>query len=118
MHTTAYSPTLVGVITSVVSIPGTASDFCPNSGTQKAWITSTERKRQLDRLVDGKHELAGGDLGLAGILELPRELLSGDGDPDRVRARVVVLREHDRADDGDRGDEHRGDRRPDDLEPV
>ena len=37
-----YSPTFVGVITSVVRIPGTASDFWPNSGTQNEWITSSE----------------------------------------------------------------------------
>ena len=30
------------MITSVVSIPGTASDFWPNSGTQNEWITSSE----------------------------------------------------------------------------
>src|SRR3990170_7310142 len=42
VQTMAYSPTRLGVITSVVSIPGTASDFWPNSGTQNAWITSSE----------------------------------------------------------------------------
>ncbi len=30
------------MIASVVSIPGTASDFWPNSGTQNEWITSSE----------------------------------------------------------------------------
>ena len=33
-------PTFVGVITSLVSWPGNASCFCPNSGTQNEWITS------------------------------------------------------------------------------
>ena len=42
VHIKANCPVLFGVITSVVSIPGTASDFWPNSGTQNEWITSTE----------------------------------------------------------------------------
>ena len=73
-------------------------------------------QRQLHRPVDGQHELAGDDLVGAGVPELPGELLRGHGDAKRVRAGVVVLGEHDRADDRDRGHQDRRDRRPDDLE--
>ena len=108
VQTIAYSPIRVGVITSVVSIPGTASDFWPNSGTQNAWITSSECSVSFTGPVDRQHELAGDDLVVAGVLELPRELLRGHRDAKRVRACVVVLGEHDRADDRDRGHEHAG----------
>ena len=37
---TSYDPSFVGVITVRVSMPGTASCFMRNSGTQKAWMTS------------------------------------------------------------------------------
>src|SRR5262249_45703862 len=39
---TAKSPVRVGVTRMVVSMPGTASCFWPNSGTQKEWITSSD----------------------------------------------------------------------------
>ena len=48
------SPLRFGVITSVVSIPGTASDFCPNSGTQNEWITSSERNVSLTVSFTGR----------------------------------------------------------------
>src|SRR5688572_664687 len=53
VQTIAYSPTRFGVITSVVSTPGTASDFWPNSGTQNAWITSSERSVSLTASLTG-----------------------------------------------------------------
>ena len=39
-----YVPTFVGVITSLLWSPGTASDFCANDGTQKEWITSFDSR--------------------------------------------------------------------------
>ena len=114
---TGYSPVLVGVITSVVSIPGTASCFWPNSGTQNEWITSRERSVSSTVRSTGRTSCPDVNFVVARVLERPGELLRGDLDPERVRAGVVVLGEHDRADDRDRGDEDRRDRRPDDLEP-
>src|SRR5262249_9426981 len=40
LQITGNEPVRVGVITSVGSMPGTASCFCPNSGTQNEWMTS------------------------------------------------------------------------------
>src|SRR5207247_1239349 len=61
----------------------------------------------------------------ARVVEAPGELLRRhvhDERPERIRGgrgvrQVLVLREHDCADDRDRGDECGRDRRPDDLEP-
>ena len=92
-------PRSFGVITSVVSIPGTASDFWPNSGTQNEWITSTEFNVSLTGTSTGSTSWPEVTLALAGIVELPGELLCRDGDLERVRARIVVLCKHDRTDD-------------------
>ena len=54
VQTIENSPVRFGVITSVVSIPGTASDFCPNSGTQNEWITSSERSVSLTVSFTGR----------------------------------------------------------------
>jgi len=69
---------------------------------------------ELDVPVDRHPELPEG-LSVR-IRELPRELLPRHLDDERVRPGVAVLREHDRADDRDRGHEHERDRGPDDLE--
>ena len=41
-------PSLFGVTVILVVIPGTASCFCPNSGTQNEWMTS--RARSVNRV--------------------------------------------------------------------
>src|SRR5579862_3201243 len=38
----SYVPTLSGVMCSDVFRPGTVSSFCPNSGTQNEWMTSSD----------------------------------------------------------------------------
>src|SRR5712691_11096097 len=43
VQTIGYVPILFGVTVRCVTIPGTASCFCPNSGTQKEWMTSSAR---------------------------------------------------------------------------
>ena len=140
---TGKVPSRFGVITSFVSRPGTASCFWPNCGTQKEWITSSALQLQLDGRVDRQPQGRGGRVAVVGVLEEPRELLRGDADDERRqriaaprlaqavdggflggpgsggRGRVrqlLVLRQHDRADDRDRGHERGRDRRPDDLE--
>ena len=57
MQITGYVPTFVGVITSSVSWPGSASDFWPNCGTQNEWMTSSAVSVQLHRAADGKPQL-------------------------------------------------------------
>ena len=42
MQTSVNVPVRVGVITMLVSIPGTRSCFCPISGIQNEWITSAD----------------------------------------------------------------------------
>ena len=58
---TGYVPILVGVITSVLTVPGTASCFWPNSGTQNEWMHVASRAIvELDRLGrPGSAEYAG-----------------------------------------------------------
>src|SRR5439155_12708063 len=57
---TGYVPMRSGVMWRVGWMPGTTSCFCPNSGTQKEWITSfdvmcstTERLTGRRRMSDG-----------------------------------------------------------------
>ena len=72
---------------------------------------------ELDGAVDRQHQLAARDVAVAGVGEAPGELRRGDVDLERVRADVVVLGEHDRADDRDRRHEHGRHSGPGDLEP-
>ena len=72
--------------------------------------------RELSRAVDRQDEPRGVVV-VALVHELPRELLPDGLHLERVVARVGVSREHDRADDPDRGDENRRHGRPEDLEP-
>ena len=48
---TGYVPILSGVMCSCVWRPGTVSCFCPNSGTQNEWITSSALNAELDGAV-------------------------------------------------------------------
>ena len=41
-QTTGYWPTVLGVARRCVEMPGTASIFRRNAGTQKSWITSSD----------------------------------------------------------------------------
>ena len=50
-------PVRVGVITMLVSIPGTTSCFCPIAGIQNEWITSADCELERDVAVERHHEL-------------------------------------------------------------
>ena len=76
-------PVFVGVIGTCVTIPGTASCFCLNSGTQKEWMTSSARRLELDLPAFGEAELARLDAAVLRVLEVPGELLRGHVDLSR-----------------------------------
>ena len=78
-------------------------------------MTSFDGDVELGVPALGQRQVAG--LRAVRVRERPGELDADDLDLERVRAGVAVLREHDRADDRDRGHEHGRDRRPGDLEP-
>ena len=71
---TGNVPVRVGVTTSVLSLPGTASCFCESSGTQKEWMTSFDVMSQLRVPPLGQRQEA---VRLAvRIREVPLELLA------------------------------------------
>ena len=75
MHSRGTSPTFVGVITSSVRIPGTASCFCPNWGTKNEWITS--RAVMSSTTVSSTGSRSVPERGPVRVLEVPGELLCG-----------------------------------------
>ncbi len=92
-----YSPIRVGVITSVVSIPGTASDFCPNSGTQNEWITSRECSVSFAGLSTGNTSSPDTTLSSPGYSNFHAnccavtEIRSGFGPASSFRASTIAL---------------------------
>ena len=107
----------VGVTRIVVSIPGTASIFCPKFGTQKEWITSTAVIVNRASRPTGSTSSPDVDVLVVRVHELPRELLADRVHLERPVPGLAVPGEHDGAHDPDRDHEDRRDRRPRDLEP-
>ena len=100
-------PVRVGVITMLVSMPGTRSCFCPIAGIQNEWITSADCSSKVMLRSTGITSSYDLRFLLVRVLEAPGELLREHLDRHRVRARVAVLGEHDGADDADRDHEDR-----------
>jgi hypothetical protein len=83
------SPVRVGVTRSSSRCRARRPSSGRSSGTQNEWMTSTACIVNLRLLADGMHELAGLDVALVRVLELPRELLPDDLHLQRVRASPV-----------------------------
>ena len=112
-----YVPILFGVTVKFVSIPGTASCFCPNSGTQNEWMTSSARSvKRAGRLIGSLRTFVVRPF-CCGYLNVQANCCAVTSTRSGFEPGVVVARQDDRRDDRHRGDERERDRRPRNLEP-
>ena len=97
-------------------IPGTASVFSLNSGTQKSWITSSVLTRKSTWRPLGSTSWLTLHPAVVGVGEAPGELLAGHVHHQRVGLLGLDVVQDHPAVDGQRRDDDEGDRDPDDLE--
>ena len=97
-------------------MPGTASCFWPNCGTQNEWMTSSARRWSTVERPNGMRSTVVVRFLARGYLKLHANCSRGHLDVDRVARGFAVLGEHDRARDRDHGHEDGRNRGPQDLE--
>ena len=82
-----------------VTIPGTASCFCLNSGTQKEWMTSSACMLSSTCRPSTSRSSSDWKPPYCGYLKCPGELLRGHVHLQAVLLQLAVLSERDGADD-------------------
>ena len=113
---TGYDPSRSGVMCSVVWRPGTASCFCPNSGTQNEWITSLLEIVSITERSFGRRSTYDVRPCESGYVNVQANCTAVTLIAQRVVAGGAVAREDDGAHDRDRRHDHERDQRPGDLE--